>query len=94
MLYKLYKNTFKTSPPPERRELFASLYKKYGVKLVGIWKNQDNPLEFYMITKYRDEDHHKEFVDAVKEIPEYVVMTNRIDEVRITNEIVNLIDLD
>ncbi len=94
MLYKFYKNTFKVPPPPERRILFDPLYEKYGVELVGIWINREDPLEYYMITKFRDEEHHKEFVDTVKQIPEYVEMTKRINEVRLTTEMVNLIDLD
>ena len=94
MLYKFYKNIFKTPPPAERRALFGSLYKKFGVELIGLWKNQDNPLEYFMITKYRDENHHKEFVAAVKEIPEYIAMTKRISEVRISSESINLIEAE
>lgn len=94
MIYKFYKNTFKTPPPPKRRTLFDSLYKKHGVELVGVWIHRENPLEYYMITKFKDEDHHKEFVTAVKQIPEYVEMTKRINEVRLTIEMVNLVDLD
>lgn len=94
MLYKFYKNTFKTPPPEERRALFGSLYQKYGVELIGLWKNKDNPLEYFMITKYRDENHHKEFVAAVKEIPEYVAMTQRISEARISSESINLVEAE
>ncbi|MHA2027975.1 MAG: hypothetical protein ACW99A_07100 [Candidatus Kariarchaeaceae archaeon] len=91
MLYKLYRNKFKSPPPPERRELFARLYKKHNVEIVGVWKNQDDPLEYYMMTKYKDAAHHKRFVEDVKRIPEYIDMTERINEVRLFSESVNLI---
>ena len=44
-----------------------------------------------MITKYRDSDHHQQFVEAVKKIPEYVEMTQRISETRISGESINLV---
>ena len=61
---------------------------------MGVWKNRENHLEYYMITKFRDEAHHREFVTAVKQIPEYIEMTKRINDVRLTTEMANLIDLD
>ncbi len=91
MLYKLYKNLFREAPPAERRELFANLYEKHDVELIGVWKNRDNPLEYYMITKYRDEEHHRLFIDAVQKIPEYLEMTQRINETRISSESINLV---
>ena len=92
MLYKLYKNTFSRSPPPERRALFSKLYRKYGVELLGVWKNKDNPLEYYMLTKYRDEAHYLDFVNQVKQMPEYVQMTRKVDEVRISASVIDLIE--
>lgn len=90
MLFKLYRNLFKEEPPKARKKLFARLYNKYGVELIGVWKNVDNPLEKYMLTKYRDEDHYQEFVKAVQDIPEYIEMTKQVSKVRLNNEIVDL----
>lgn len=90
MIFKLYRNVFKEEPPPERRDLFAELYEEYGVELIGVWKNKKNPLEKYMLTKYRDEDHYQEFINAVRAIPEYIEMTQQVNKVRLSNEIVDL----
>ena len=87
----MYKNLFAVGPPIERRALFAKLYAKHGVELIGVWKNKDNPLEYYMITKYRDEEHYRKFVEAVKNIPEYIEMTQKISEKRISAETINLV---
>lgn len=91
MLYKLYKNLFREAPPSERRELFGKLYEEHGVELIGVWKNKDNPLEYYMMTKYRDEEHHRQFTEAAKKNHEYLQMTQRINEARISSESTNLI---
>ncbi|MHA2501800.1 MAG: hypothetical protein ACXAE3_02840 [Candidatus Kariarchaeaceae archaeon] len=88
--YKLYKNTFERPPPPERRALFSKLYKQHDVKLIGVFRNRDNPLEYYMMTAYRDETHFREFIDTVKQIPEYTEMTRRVSEVRLSNEVTSL----
>ncbi|MHA2252529.1 MAG: hypothetical protein ACXAD7_19345 [Candidatus Kariarchaeaceae archaeon] len=92
MLYKLYKNNFRQKPPAERRQLFADLYKQNEVELLGVWKNKDDPLEYYMLTRYRDENHYKEFVETVKKIPEYQEMTKRISEVRLSSEVIDLVE--
>lgn len=91
MIVKLYKNVFKSPPPPERRELFSKLYDAHGVELIGVFVNKDNPLEYYMITKYRDEDHFQSFIATVRELPEYQKMTQRVSDVRISAEAVTLI---
>ena len=88
--YKLYKNTFRDSPPSERRDLFSKLYEEHEVKLIGVFKNREKPLEYYMMTAYQNENHYNSFINAVKKLPEYVEMTKRISEVRLTNEVVNL----
>ena len=90
MYYKLYHNIFSKQPPEERRELFSGLYKKYGVELIGVFRNIENHLEYYMLTAYRDETHYKEFIAKIKEIPEYVEMTKKVSAVRLSSSIVNL----
>jgi len=90
MYYKLYHNIFQQPPPPERRELFERLYQEYEVELIGVFRNRENPLEYYMLTGYRDEKHYQEFVTAVRDIPEYQQMTARIDAVRISSDSVDL----
>ena len=90
MLYKLYKNVFKEPPPPERRMLFAKLYRKFRVELIGVWQNKNNPLEYYMLTKYDDEEHYNHFVTEAQKIPEYIRMNRIIDEIRISSEVVDL----
>lgn len=94
MLVKLYKNVFLSPPPAERRNLFAKLYQEHGVELIGVWKNRDNPLEYYMLTRYRDENHFQEFIQTVRQLPEYQEMTKRVSEVRISAESVTLVEED
>jgi len=43
-----------------------------------------------MLTAYQDEAHFREFVNTVKQIPEYIEMTKRVSEVRLTASVVNL----
>ena len=90
MYYKLYHNVFDSPPPEERRTLFDKFYKEHGVELVGVFRNRENPLEFYMITAYRDMEHYQEFINIVQEDPEYVAMTKRVSEVRRFSESITL----
>ena len=86
MIYKLYRNIFKIPPPPERKKLFAAYYRKFGVDLIGVWQDKNNPLQFFMMTKFRDEEHHHTFTEQIKKFPEYNAMTQRINEIRIESE--------
>ena len=92
MLYKLYKNIFKSPPPPERRKFFSKLYQEHGVELIGVWKNKENPLQYYMLTKYQSEAHFQTFIESVRELPPYKEMTEKVDHVRISSEVVTLIE--
>ena len=90
MYFKLYHNVFSSPPPEERRALFNSLYEEHGVELIGVFRNRKNPLEFYMLTAYRDEQHYHDFIAAVRDLPHYKEMTQRISDIRLAHSSVAL----
>ena len=65
MIYKLYISRSLTDNRLENSEMeriftgFQENYKKNGVKVIGAWENEDDSLEYYLITAYRDNDHYQ-----------------------------------
>jgi hypothetical protein len=77
MLYKLYISKSNPDSKISDEELdvnftgFQEIYKQHNVKIVGAWRNAEDPLEEYLITAYMDADHYGETVSKMKANKEY-----------------------
>ncbi len=90
----MYKETAKASvSSPRGLELFPEFKKIYDendVKVIGVWQNADNPLEYYFITGYRDEQHYREFGENSKHNQRYLDLSKEMEEARESIEVITL----
>lgn len=89
MLYKLYIS--KTDPKNKLSDVeldtifkgFQEIYDMYNVKIVGAWRNAEDPNEDYLITAYRDTAHYSDAVAKMRENKRYKELTElRRDSVK------------
>ena len=77
MLYKLYisQSSPESKLSDDEFELiflrFQEIYKKNNVKIVGTWRNEEDPLENYLITSYDNVEHYRDFISKTKTNSEY-----------------------
>jgi hypothetical protein len=50
---------------------FKKVYERFGVEVIGFWKNLYDPLETFLITAYRDADHYAETVNEMRKDTTY-----------------------
>lgn len=96
-VYRLYRETIKDSIDQPSGlvlfEEFKKIYQQHGVKVIGEWGNTDNPKEYYFMTAYRDENHYRDFVNAMKENTRYQEMGKILASERESIEVVRLKDV-
>ena len=97
MVYKLYKERIKESvDQPHGIDLFkefTKLYQQHNVKVIGEWRNLNDPKEYYFMTAYHDEDHYRNFVKAMKDNDKYQEMSKILAADRESLDVVNLVDI-
>jgi hypothetical protein len=69
---------------------FLEIYDKYGVKVIGRWENEDDSLEHYLITYYRDKDHYQTATTKMRTDPKYVKLSKDLQDTRESIKVVNL----
>jgi hypothetical protein len=69
---------------------FQEIYKKNGVKVIGVWENVDDSLEYYLITSYQDDDHYQNAITSMRTDPEYVKLSKDLQDSRESIKVVNL----
>jgi quercetin dioxygenase-like cupin family protein len=69
---------------------FKKIYDENGVKVVGLWVNEDDPHEQFFMTGYKDDDHYKKFVEKMKSDPKYQEMSEKVNQDRESIEVVTL----
>ena len=69
---------------------FQDIYEKNGVKVIGAWENEDDSLEYYLVTRYRDNNHHKSATTSMRSDPEYVKLSKDLQDSRESIKVVNL----
>jgi hypothetical protein len=69
---------------------FQEIYKKNGVEVIGAWENEDDSLEYYLITSYRDNDHYQSATTRMRTDPEYVKLSKDLQDSRESIKVVNL----
>lgn len=96
MIYKLYISRSLPGKNLEDSEMkrifegFQEIYKKNGVNVIGAWENEDDSLESYLITSYRDNDHYQTAITKMRTDPEYVKLSKALQDARESIKIVNL----
>ncbi len=96
MVYKLYISRSLSEKRLEDSEMerifkgFQEIYEKNGVKVIGAWENEDDSLEYYLITCYRDNDHYQSATTKMKMNPEYVKLSEQLQETRESVKVVTL----
>ena len=99
MLYKLYIHRSKPEKKPSDSEMerifkwFQEIYKEYGVKVIGAWKNADDPLEDYLITAYNDAAHYEETVAKMRANKRYQELSEARQASRESIQVVTLTTL-
>lgn len=82
MLYKLYIVKYKGSSEESRSihyfDEFNKIYKKNGVKVIGVWYNLEDPNESLFMTAFKDEAHYTSFVEAMKDNERYQEMSTEL----------------
>jgi hypothetical protein len=69
---------------------FQEIYEKNGVKVIGAWENENDSLEYYLITCYRDNDHYQSATTKMRTDPEYVKLSKDLQDTRESIKVVNL----
>ncbi len=69
---------------------FQEIYEKNGVKVIGAWENEDDSLEYYLITCYRDNDHYQSATTRMKMDPKYVKLSEELQGTRESVKVVTL----
>ena len=88
MVYKLYISRSLSEKRLEDREMerifkgFQEIYEKNGVKVIGAWENEDDSLEYYLITCYRDNDHFQSATTRMRMDPVYVKLSEELEGTR------------
>lgn len=96
MIYKLYVSRSHSEKRLEDSEMerifkgFQEIYEKNGVKVIGAWENEDDALEYYLITCYRDKAHYRSATTKMKTNPEYVKLSTDLQDARESIKVVNL----
>jgi len=96
MIYKLYisrnlsENRLEDSEMEHIFRGFQEIYEKNGVKVIGAWENEDDSLEYYLITCYRDNDHYQSATTRMRTDPEYVRLSKDLQDARESIKVVNL----
>jgi hypothetical protein len=96
MVYKLYISRSLQEKRLEDNEMerifkgFQEIYEKNGVNVIGAWENEDDSLEYYLLTCYRDNDHYKSAVAQMRTDPEYVKLSKALQDARESIKVVNL----
>jgi hypothetical protein len=96
MIYKLYISKSLPGKSLENSEMerifkgFQEIYEKNGVTVIGAWENEDDSLESYLITCYRDNDHYETAVAKMGTDPEYVKLSKALQDARESIKVVNL----
>lgn len=82
MLYKLYIVKYKTASEESRSihhfDEFNKIYKKHGVKVIGVWYNLDDPNESIFMTAFNDEEHYNSFVEEMSHNERYQEMSSEL----------------
>ena len=86
MLYKLYIVKYKGLSEESRSmryfDEFNKIYKKHGVKVIGVWYNLDDPNESHFMTAFNGEEHYTSFVEAMKDNKHYQEMSTELADER------------
>ncbi len=96
MVYKLYVSRSHSEKRLEDSEMerifkgFQEIYEKNGVKVIGAWENEDDALEYYLITCYRDNAHYQSATRKMKTNPEYVKLSTDLQDARESIKVVNM----
>jgi hypothetical protein len=96
MVYKLYISRSISEKRLEDSEMerifrgFQEIYEKNGVEVIGAWENEDDPLEYYLITCYLDDTHYQSATAKMRTDPEYVKLSKDLQDARESIKVVNL----
>lgn len=95
MIYKLYKDTTRTSEPVDLDIFneFKSIYEENNVNVVGLWQNESKTNEFFFMTAYRDAEHYNSFVESMKTHERYQELSRKLEEERESIEAIELKDV-
>jgi hypothetical protein len=96
MLYKLY--IYREIPEKKVSDTdmervfkgFQEIYKQYGVKVTGGWRNKDDPLEGYLITAYKDQAHYEDAVAKMRANKTYQELSQEIKGSREGTRVITL----
>ena len=96
MVYKLYISRSISEKRLQDSEMehifkgFQEIYEKNGVKVIGAWEDEDDSLEYYLITCYRDNEHYQSATIKMRTDPEYVKLSKDLQDARESIKVVNL----
>ena len=96
MVYKLYISRSLSDKRLEDSEMerifkgFQEIYEKNGIKVIGAWENEDDSLEYYLITCYRDNDHYQSATTRMKMDPKYLKLSEELQGTRESVKVVTL----
>jgi hypothetical protein len=96
MVYKLYISRSLSEKRLDDSEMerifrgFQEIYEKNGVKVIGAWEDEDDSLEYYLITQYRDNDHYQSATKRMRTDPVYVKLSKDLQDARESIKVVNL----
>ena len=96
VVYKLYISRSLSEKRLEDREMerifkgFQEIYEKNGVKVIGAWENEDDSLEYYLITCYRDNAQYQRATTRMKMNPKYVKLSEELEATRESVKVITL----
>ena len=82
MLYRTKVKPESVEQLDDIRNEFSEIYTKFGIEVLGHWKNAENPSESVYMVRYESETDYQQKTRALHEDENYIRLTSLLNSLR------------